>query len=184
MPRPIAPVLALALVLVALGGSPVAASETARRGDDNVNVQVTLTVIDVTDGGVRTGHSVRALAVDGHRARTTTGWRLPIPKGSSGGSSRTPADVLPVTLFSYQEVGLSAAVEARVVGAGRVRVSGIVDLSAVDEEASTSELAPSFGAFEHDFDLILQDGVPTPVAEVAKPQGGSMSLSISASIQD
>lgn len=180
MPRSIALATILCLAGVALVGVS-AAAEPQRPGDDSANVFLRVTVVDTNVEGVESRHSVSALALDGRSARMVTGWRLPIPETTVGPATEGSP---PVTTYSYQDVGLSATLQGRVVSANRLRVTGRIEVSAVDEEASAGRPAPSLGTFRHDFEVALVDGVGEAIAEVTKPRGGSLSLAVSASIRD
>jgi hypothetical protein len=178
--------LTLALVAgvsISLAASPPLLAEVARPGDEGANVQLTLTVIDTTADGVTSEHSVSALALDGRSAQLRTGWKLPIPETTFNTAMPAAGEVVPVTRFSYQDVGLYASLQGRRLEGERVRVSGRVEISAVDEAASASTPAPRLGTFRHDFEVVLLDGVGATVAEVTKPHGGSLLLSISASTE-
>ena len=175
--------------LVTLVSLPLLAadeSSSSRRGDDKANVQFELSLTDTNDVGETTDRSVEALALDGTRIRLMTGWRIPIPTTTFNSANTVGSDIVPVTSYQYQDVGVSASLESRVVRGDKIRVSGQIEVSAIQQgDADSSRAnAPKVGTFSHEFDVILADGVETTLAEVPKPGGGSLSLALAASILD
>ena len=177
----------IALALVTLVSLPLlAADERPRRGDDGANVQFDLTLADRNAGGGRSERSVQALALDGSRIRLSTGWRIPIPTTTFNTANTVGSDIVPVTSYQYQDVGVSASFENRIVGGNRIRIAGQIEVSAIDQgdDAASEAAGPRVGAFSHEFDVILVDGVETTLAEVPKPDGGTMTLALSAAIRN
>ncbi len=173
MRKPIALMLAALIVLPPLA----AAASSPREGDDGANVLVRLVLRD----GDRE-RPIQALVLDGQRVRTTTGWRVPIVErvvdSNDGGQMAS---------IQYQDIGMGVTLLVRIVGAGRIRISGEVDLGRIQEgEPTRAEAvdAPTVASFRHVFDVMLADGVSTTLAEVPKPDSGSSTLSITADIQD
>ncbi len=161
-------ILLLLTAALALPG-PAAANDPPRRGEDGANIHIDLTL---TDG--ESEWPIRALVLDGQRLRTTTGRRVPMATEVGEASSS----------ISYLDVGMEARLEVRIVGAGRVRVSGEVELSAIDEErtaGAVADQAPKLTTFRHVFDVVLADGVATPLAEV--PDLGKRPLELTAVVE-
>ena len=176
-----------ALALVALASLPALADETStkRRGDDKANLLFVITVADEASDGATAESSMEALLLDGQHARLQAGWRIPIPT-TTFNTAAASGERVPVTSFSYQDVGIELSLHARIVEDGRVRASGKVEVSSVDQtgKVSAHSPAPRVGTFSYEFDVKLTSGTEATVAEVPKPDGGSMSLSIAATIQD
>lgn len=156
----------------------LAADGPARRGDDGPNVLVTLTL---TDGA--TERPIQALVLGGQRVRTTTGWRVPfVTKVTETGDESAQ-----VTAIQYQDIGMEVTLHVRIVGAGRVRTSGEVDLGSILQDETTRSIeatSPTVVTFRHVFDTVLADGVDTTLAKVPKPDEGTVTLAIRAEIQD
>lgn len=166
-------------ILAALLGTAIlalpavlASDRPARLGDDKLNVQITLALADG-----ESDRPIQALVLDGERIRTTAGWRVPVATAVSG-----PAAV------QYQDIGIGVTLQARIVGPGRIRTSGEVDLGTIAREGAPAALppdvAPTVATFRHVFDVIVSDGVPTILAEVPKPGGGSATLTLTAGVAD
>ena len=178
----------LILVLVALVALPALALDrpTGRTGDDKDNLRFIITISDSDPGGAVAEHSVEALLLDGEQAQLQTGWRIPFPTTTF---RTTASGEVPMTTFSYQDVGVEVSLRCRTVEDGRIRASGKVELSSVDQDgpvatpSQASPPAPTVGSFRYAFDVKLESGVETIVAEVPKPAGGSMSLKILGTVE-
>ena len=85
-------------------------------------------------------------------------------------------------LISGKEMAVSIReeIKERVTG---LEEDGLTPGLACDADSSRAN-APKVGTFSHEFDVILADGVETTLAEVPKPDGGSLSLALAASILD
>ncbi len=168
------PLLALFLTLAC---APLAATERPpRSGDDGVNIRVTLTVVE-SDGEAQ---SIRALLLEDQRTRLNSGWRVPtaVALEVEGGEQRASA-------IQYQDVGLETTLRGRVVAQQRIRIDGELELSALvasDSERPLGSSAPKVSTFRQIFDVILEEGTGTTVAEVPGPDGGSVTLTITATI--
>lgn len=182
----------LPLALVLLVALPALAQDApqprTRPGDDNDNLRFVITVADRDPAGAIAEHAVEALLLDGERARLQTGWRIPIPTTTF--NTVASGDKVPVTSFSYQDVGVEVSLHCRTVEDGRIRASGEVELSSVDQEgpgaspAQASPPVPTVGTFRYAFDVKLTNGAASTVAEVPKPGGGTMTLTIQGTIEE
>ena len=100
------------------------------RGGDSVggcvgtNVLVTITV---AEGSEAPEKSYQLVARDRTRGATEmlTGWRVPVPTAKSG----APA----VTSYTYQNVGLTAEIKAKVLPDSRVALRGGIEISKISE---------------------------------------------------
>ena len=147
------------------------------------NIRITLTVGDVeADKGPTVRHYALIARDGGSPASMLMGWRTPIPTTTSfdDGSS-------PVTSYIYQNVGMTAKIEARVMGDGRILISGAVEISGARREGPGREVsaqAPTIGTFQQELSVLLRKGKPLRVAEVPDPEGGTMYLEIEAEVLD
>lgn len=148
------------------------------------NVGVTITLGDVEETGTVT-RTYRLVARDRSRASMLMGWRTPIPVQRSvdevGGN--------PITSFSYQNVGMSAELEAIVLSPERVNLKGQLELSGkrdgAPQSAATGESEmPLIGTFQQALSVTLRPGTPLRVAEVPDPEGGSLYVEITVEILD
>lgn len=174
----------LAILIVTLLAAPVAASDRARPGDDGANVLLTLTIAGSGGDARGTGErSIRALLLDDQRTRLTSGWRVPTATELSAepGGNGQPTSV------AYQDVGLGATLHSRMVAPGRLRVAGEIELSSIDESKAGAALGPSspvVSTFRQVFEVVLRDGVSATLGELPHPEGGAVSLTILAQIQE
>lgn len=175
------------IVLAFLAATSLAFAEDppSRSEDSGANLMFTLTIADQSRDGEMTKRSVRLLALNGRPARLLTGWRYPIPTTSFNTSNTTgTGEIVPVTSYSYQDVGVAVSLKGWTVSEDRIRVEGRVEVSAVKEaaEAAGSTL-PKVGTFSHEFDVILTDGVEQVLAEAPRPDEASIGLAISGAIR-
>jgi hypothetical protein len=178
------PLLCAALTLVAM--PLLAADPPPQPGDDGSNVRFTLTIVNSGPGREASERSVHALALDGRTTRLLTGWRLPIPTTTFNTSTSVGSDVVPVTSYQYQDVGVAVRLEGRIVAERRIRVRGKAEVSSVEDASPspTPPSTPSIGTFDHEFEIILDDGVESKLVEVPRPDGGSIGLRLAAEIDD
>lgn len=165
--------------------SPAAGDTLDTPSSRLANIHFTLTVLDMDSTGKAIEQVVETLSVAerGAQAHTHAGWKVPIPVGhhrAAEGEERA------ATSYVYQDVGLDFTVEVRAVGEGSVRASGQVEISGVDRRetrlASTAP-APQIGTFSHRFQATLLDGAPTSLVTVPKPDGGSVRLTLTATLE-
>lgn len=170
----------LALLLL----TPVLAEESGEPVPPYIgpNIKITLTVGDV-DAGKTSEKIYKLLARDGaSKARMLMGWRTPIPTTSGVGDDGSA----PVTSYTYQNVGMTAVLEAKLVADGRVLVSGVVELSGArgqgPEGMQAPQNAPIIGTFQQDLNVLLQPGQALRVAEVPDLDQGTLYLELSAEV--
>jgi len=111
------------------------------------------------------------------------GWRTPIPTARA--ASDTSGDA-PVTTYVYQNVGMTAQLETRVLEPGAFLVEGTIELSGARALPGV-ELPPdmpAIGTFQQELSVRLEDGKPLRVAEVPDPDGGTLYLELEASLQN
>ena len=176
------------IVLASLVAASLAFADDppSRPEDSGVNLLFTVTIADQGSDGKTTERSVRLLALDGRPARLLTGWRYPIPTTSFDTANTTgTGEIVPVTSYSYQDVGVAVRLTGWTVPEDRIRVEGRVEVSAVKEAASepAGSTLPKVGTFTHEFAVILEDGVEQVLAEAPRPGEASIRLAISGAIQ-
>lgn len=169
------------IVLAAVVGTvfPLVASDDEAPGGDNV--MITVRILDEKPGGETVDHSYRVLSLDGRSAELLTGWRYPIPTSEATAA----ANVSEVTSFSYQNVGVSANIDTRIIEQDRIQLRGVVEISDVEPGPTfAGRAAPKLGTFRHRFHVVLADGASQLISQVPKPGGGSASLELTAQILD
>jgi len=169
---------------------PLAASAAAKDAEEEQhtglppNVLITVTVGESGPGDSESEKSYQLLALSGQETELLTGWRYPIPTSTYNTASKGGAPA-PVTSFSYQNLGMTVALETRVVTEGRIRVHGSIEVSGVDRKLDTRDTppeVPKLGTFNHRFNAILKDGVTTTLSSVPHPGGGSIVVKLRADI--
>ena len=175
------------IVLATLAATSLAFAEDppSRPENNGVNLLFTLTIADQSGDGERTERSVRLLAFNGRPTKLLTGWRHPIPTTRFNTSNATGTGaIVPVTSYSYQDVGVMVSLKGWTVSEDRIRVEGRVEVSAVKEGAEPADSTlPKVGTFNHEFDVILTDGVEQVLAEAPRPAEASIRLAISGAIR-
>ncbi len=175
------------IVLASLAATSLAFAEDppSRPEDSGVNLLFTLTIADQSRDGEMTERSVRLLTLNGRPAKLLTGWRYPIPTTRFNTSSTTGTGaIVPITSYSYQDVGVAVSLKGWTVSEDRIRVEGRVEVSAVKEAAEPAgSTLPKVGTFSHEFDVILTDGVEEVLAEAPRPDEASIGLAISGAIR-
>lgn len=174
-----------ALVALAVASPANAETSPLPSADDAGNIRFNLTMLDTDAVGNTIEQTVETLSVAerGAQTRTHAGWRVPIAVTHSRVAE---AGDHPVTSYQYQDVGLALTLEVRSVGSDRVRASGHAEISSVDRQETrlaSGAATPQIGTFSHHFETTLLDGVNTPLVTVPKPDGGSVRLILTASIQ-
>ena len=160
------------IVLLAVAGISPSYGESG--GSIGENLVVTLTV---DEGGTSPSRTYRVVTRDdGSPSRLNAGWRVPIPTATF--ASRDEGDRPgTATSYTYQNIGLTAALETRAIE-GRIEVHGNLEISAAkrsDEDAAGGG-APTIGAFQQSFNVLLEPGQPLELAEVSSPRGGTVSV--------
>jgi hypothetical protein len=177
---------ALLLGTVLLGQTSVALAQDtqpAAAADPAPNVTITLTVGDTEGKSGQSERSYRMVALSGGRtARLLMGWRMPIPTSQSV-DENDPAD--PVISYVYQNIGMSADIEARVLEDGRIMLHGMIELSGSRDETPAEPAAgspPIIGTFQQGLHVVVEDGKTLRVAEVPDPEGGNLYLEVHAEV--
>jgi len=149
------------------------------------NIAITITVGDTLpeEGKGPDERSYRMVTLtDGRSTSLMMGWRMPIP------TTRQPdddPDGEPVTSYIYQNVGMTARLETRMLDDGRILVAGGIEVSGKRNapEAERNEAGlPIIGTFQQDIYLVLRDGKKLRVAEVPDPEGGTIYIEMQAEV--
>lgn len=162
--------------LLACIASPAVADDGSPPGE---NVELTLKVTQI--GGEKRAGDTRVysmLAGPDSRATLSTGWRVPIPTTSFNTAQQAGGAVVPITSFTYQNIGLDSDIEVQRLDDGRIRLAGRVEVSALDGDPI--EGRPKVGTFSHRFDVTVLPGESNRVSRVATPDGGALLLELAA----
>jgi hypothetical protein len=112
-------------IALALAVFPSVQAQEETAGTIGPNVSVTITVGEVEDDGSKPNRAYKLMTRSGSSAELLMGWRTPIPTATSDAEGEEDANV---TSFVYQNVGMTARIEVRVVGQGTVLLRGEVEI--------------------------------------------------------
>jgi len=175
------PVLLILVVGAVLVGAPRAQDTEETRGVAP-NVQITLAVGDVDEPAPDRVYRVVAQAGSG-KHRMLTGWRMPIPTHKAPDRDEAEGEV---TKFVYQNVGVTANFEVRMLSADRIELIGQIELSGANDQMDAAGQAqmPVIGTFQQELRVVLKAGQPLKVAEVTDPEGRSLFLQLQVDVLD
>ena len=173
--------IALFLSLVVTGFSIVAAHEPEPASGD---VRITIKIKSGLAVGEQASRTYQLLATPGrNNVRLHQGFRVPIPTTSFNTQDSKDGSIVPVTSFSYQNVGFSAVLEVQMTAAGRIHIKGRVeDSSLANKESYPGQ--PIIATVNQDLNVTLKDGESTRIGWVENSEFGSMFLEITAEILD
>lgn len=174
-------------LLVALVTALTSVAIAQEGGSDAVptlgpNLLITLHVGGTDPGVGRVDRTYKMAAISGRPANLLMGWRTPIPSETEVDPDGTGA---PVTTYVYQNVGMTAHLQAVVLGGGRVHLRGEVEISGGEparEEQTPGGRPPVIGTFQQSLEVILAEGKTLRVAEVPDPDGGTHFLEITVEV--
>ena len=148
--------LSLVCALLVLGLALTAMPDT-RAEEIGSNIRITFTLGKIEGKGKKMEHGSFALVVTsgGPSASLLTGQRIPIP-------TTTDANTGLVKSYTYQNVGLSAEVQAVIPQPGLIEINSVVENSWVNPE--TSEGQPTIETRHQKARVVLKDGVPLEIA--------------------
>ncbi|NJL28604.1 MAG: hypothetical protein HC897_12300 [Thermoanaerobaculia bacterium] len=97
---------------------------------------------------------------EGKKASLTIGQRVPIPTTSFNTSNTAGSNIVPVTSFQYQDVGIKIEIEPRVHHNDEVSLSVSVEVSNIDGQVpgSGGQSQPIIGTRNIDSKIRLRDG--------------------------
>ena len=167
---------ALLMPLVLATGEPAAKADTAA-GAPGRNVSLTLVVGRIGGPPGAPERTYKMLGQDGAPMRMLMGWRMPIPTRSAAEGGEEPSSMS----YVYQNVGVSAHLEARILVYGRVLVSGQVEISGARESRTSGTAlgnAPLIGTFQQELRVVLREGKRLRVSEAPDPEAGTLYLDL------
>lgn len=169
-----------ALALILLMAAPLTTATAQEVPTLGPNLMITLHVGGTDPGVGPVDRTYKMAAISGRPADILMGWRTPIPA-----ETQVDPDGEPVTTYVYQNVGMSATINAVALDGGRVHLKGQIEISgkeAKDENTASDGRPPVIGTFQQAVQVILQDGQPMRVAEVPDPDGGTHFLEITVEV--
>jgi hypothetical protein len=157
-----------------LGALPVAAAEAPAPPEARANVSFTLTVGRVGGPTGTKERTYKFVGQDGSVSRMLVGFRTPLPTRSSE-EARGDAGS---TAYIYQNVGVTADLDARSIDNGRFLVSGQVEISGAREgapaESTPSGKPPMIGTFQQELHVVVANGKKIRIAEGPDPESGTL----------
>jgi hypothetical protein len=171
-PRTTALLLSLALLA---GPAAVAANEPAT-GPLDANYRVTLKIGDAESQSGFRERIYRTVARPGEPTELMMGWRTPIP---SKRQEVTAGGEIPVTAYTYQNVGVTGHYELNLAG-DKVLLRLQIEVSGAKEVVEQAGAPPTIGTFQQQLVVLLSNGKPLRIAEVPDHEGGSLFLEVTA----
>lgn len=175
--------IALAVLWVALpslaGGFPV--------HKEPANVLVTIEIGRLEGGKPASVNSYQMLAyAGGPPAQMNAGSRIPIPTVSTASGDGSADRIVPVTSYTYQNVGLSAKIRVLFPAGGGIYLEGEVDASMirVTEGPKTAAAPPVIGTTTQTVNVLLKEGRKQRIALIEEPALGSIYVDIKAELVD
>lgn len=179
----------LTLFTLALPASgPALAGEEAGGSEGpayrNVLLTVTLTSAPGTSDEAR--QSYQMLVRDGSKAEMISGSRLPIPTTSFNTSDSAGGNIVPVTSYTYQVVGLTLRARAGISNDGWITLELDLESSFVSPPLAGKESPsqPVITTLSEEFSASLTDGATLLVGSVDDPTAGRMAIEVRAEILD
>lgn len=171
----------LAIVMCLVLALPVVTAAGDDKGEAvSSNVLITITV-DEGQGNPERSYRL-VVRGDNSDSRLMTGWRVPIPSTTYRGQDEN-VEAATSTSYTYQNVGLTAELRARVLSDKQVVLKGNIELSAAKESTGTrAGAAPTIGTFDQQFNVLLDNGKPLELAQVSNPEGGAVSIRVEANL--
>jgi len=168
---------ALALPAAAQAQQPAAAPGS------QPNVAITLTVGKT--GAEGQDRAYRFVGQDGNRAAMLVGWRMPIPtaaKPAEGNASATA----PVVNYVYQNIGVSADLDVKILASGAISLSGTLEVSGTRESKAlaSGEKMPIIGTFSQRLMVKATPKKKIRVAEGPDPEGGTLHVDLEVEVLD
>ncbi|MDH3283345.1 MAG: hypothetical protein OEQ13_01285 [Acidobacteriota bacterium] len=176
--------LAVAAVVVTTLSLPSEAHDQEKREDPpKAAIHVSLEIQRSGDREPVKKYSL-TVAESGREAQLSTGARIPMPTKSFNTSE--DGKTIPLTSFTYHNVGFDASIRASLMDSGRVMVSGKVSESRVrpgtDDPAGETAGRPVTETFSYRFESVMKDGEPVEVLELRDPDAGAAVLIVTARV--
>jgi hypothetical protein len=168
---------ALAFTLAAASATAQEPARSTPPKTDERNVQLTITLGEVTKGPQK---SYRVVGSLGKTARMIVGFRTPIP------TARNNDDGGAAMAFVYQNVGMTAMLRPEQAEGGRLHVMGQLEVSGAkaSEMAEGPQGMPIIGTFQQDIDVFVAPGKPLRLAEGPDPDGGQRFIELTVTLLD
>ena len=171
------------LFLASSSVADMAPAEKSPRGS-RPNILIRITTVKEGKEGRKVARSYSLICADGESSSLSSGARVPIPTTTTQDVSG--ADAKTVTSLSYQNAGLSASLEASILGGGAVLLN-----ARLEDSSFTGPMENSAGARPRDMRsmnqnlrVVLKEGKPLRVASIDNADGESFHLEIEADILD
>jgi hypothetical protein len=182
-----APLLTLLALALAAAGPALAGDEAAdSESTAYKNVLLTVTLTSAPESPEAARQSYQMLVRDGSKAEMISGSRLPIPTTSFNTSSTTGGNVVPVTSYTYQVVGLTLRTRARILSDGWISLELSLESSFVSPSPAGKAIPsqPVITTLSQEFSANLTDGATLRVGSVDDPTAGRMAIEVLAEILD
>lgn len=169
-------VLGIVLLLVSLS--------LAVAGNDNprmTSVQVTINCGVHKDGKLTDEKTYQLVALaNGSDTRLHSGWRVPIATTTFDTNVESNGGLVPVTSYTYQNVGFEARLRAHILDHNQVRLAGSIEDS--HEVRIPGRDSPKIRTLSSAFDAIIAEGKPLETLSMAGPDGESLTVEIEVEI--
>ena len=126
----------------------------------DTNVLITFNVGNV-DGGKDVVLKTYEMIVNanGQPVEMSTGARIPIPTTTFNTSNTIGSSIIPITSYSYQQIGFSAKINAKFNEDGSIQVRGLLEDSSLTETPAADGL-PFIQSIQQNISATLIDGRP------------------------
>lgn len=161
--------LLVPFLLAAAPQAPAADAGAAPAGA-HANVSITLTVGRTGGPAGAKEKEYKFLGQEGTLSRILMGFRTPIPTRTSDEGHADAGS----TAYVYQNVGVTADLEAQSISGGRFLVSGQVEISGAREGSSAGDKPPLIGTFQQELHVVVVNGKKVRVAEGPDPEAGTL----------
>jgi hypothetical protein len=166
--------LLLSFVLVTVAAA--ASEEESAPPAAGSNVAITLTVGRAGGAAGAKEKAYRFVGQDGAVSRILMGWRTPLPTRTADDKASDGAS----TSYIYQNVGVTADLNAQSVGGGRFLVSGQIEVSGSRDAPTVGEAGkpPLIGTFQQALDVVVTNGKKLRIAEGPDPESGTLYIDL------
>jgi hypothetical protein len=132
----------------------------------DTNVLITFNVGN-TDGGKDVVLKTYEMVVNanGKPVEMSTGARIPIPTTTFNTSNTVGSNIVPVTSYTYQQIGFSAKINAIFNEDGSIQLRGLLEDSSLTGTAAADGL-PFIQSMQQNISATLVDGMPLRINRV------------------
>lgn len=169
--------LCLLVPLVSNGPSLAAEDEPVSRGP---NVLIT---IEVAYGERTPAQTYQLIAGDREKAHATVGRKVPIAATTFSSKAISDGAIVPITSYTYQNVGFQATFQPKVLDDGRVELEGTIESSFIGgpEAGVGSPGQPTVVTVLQQLGgVVLKPDVPLVLKHLADAKSGPVTLTIKA----